>query len=258
MFVYLFTLLLATSTWPGVWEITAEKLEGGVKTYYLVIQDEDSAELYNHQWYPQVVKTFELDEDSVKMAINFEGVVVPTVLKGKLDGDQLKGTIIFSFPQYEIAGNFSAERASAVPIPLPADHIPGTIEDGTVNIVQYLADKAPKGSLDEFIKFWQDDVVPRYFVLMDPFLPKTDEAVERSLKVIYESLEKLEEKASEQLASDPGNDTDYTVLVPAAEDREPLTIEVYSERKEWPPDYKPCCGEKLFNLKKFRLVAVAP
>ena len=49
MFVYLFSLVLATSTWPGVWKITAEKMQGGTETYYLVIQDEESAELYDHQ-----------------------------------------------------------------------------------------------------------------------------------------------------------------------------------------------------------------
>ena len=89
MFVYLFSLVLATSTWPGVWKITAEKMQGGNETYYLVIHDEESAELYDHQWYPQLVKSFELAETTIKMGMNFEGVVMPTVLEGQLDEDQL-------------------------------------------------------------------------------------------------------------------------------------------------------------------------
>ncbi len=258
MFVYLFSLLLATSPWSGVWEITAEKMQGGVNTYYLVIQDEDSAELYDHQWYPQLVKSFEFDETSVKMSINFEGVVLPTRLEGQRDGDQLKGTIIFNYPQYEIKSTFTAGRATAKPIPVPGDSIPGIIEGQTINIVEYLVENAPTGSLDEFLRFWREDVAPRYFVFLEPFVPKTEEEMEKALKEVYKSLEDLEKKAAERLEGVSGTDADYTVLVPTAEDREPLTIEIYSERKKWPPYYKPCCGEKLFNIKKFRLVTVAP
>ena len=258
MLVYLFSLLLATSTWSGVWEITAEKMQGGVNTYYLVIDDEESAELYDHEWYPQIVMSCDLDETTIKMGLQFEGVFVPTRLEGQLNDGRLNGTIIFNFPQYEIKGNFSAERVSAIPIPLPADYIPGTIEGRTVNIVKYLVEKAPKESFDEFLRFWHEDVVPRYFVLLESLLRKSGEETEKTLQKVFESLEKLEEKATERLESDSGTDADYTVLVPAAEDREPMTIEVYSGRKEWPPDYKPCCGNKLFNLKKFRLVTVAP
>jgi len=258
MFVYLFSLLFVTTPWSGVWEISAEKMEGGFNTYYLVIDDEDSAELYDHQWYPQAVMSSEFDETAITMGINFEGIVAPTRLEGQRDANQLNGTIIFSFPQYEIKSNFSANRASATPISLPADHIPATIEGRTVNIVQYLAANAPTQSFDEFVKFWHDDALPRYFVLMEPLLPKTKEEMEKTLKAVYESLEKLEMKANEQLASDSGNDIDYTVLIPAVEEREPITMEYYSERKKFQTGYKPCCGDKLFNLKKFRLVTVAP
>jgi hypothetical protein len=258
MFVYLFSLVLATSTWPGVWKITAEKMQGGTETYYLVIQDEESAELYDHQWYPQLVKSFELAETTIKMGMNFEGVVMPTVLEGQLDGDQLKGIITFNFPQYEVGSEFSAERAIATPIPLPGDSIPGIIEGRTVNIVEYLSENAPTESFDVFLKFWREDVSPRYFVLMEPLLPGTEKELQKTLKVVYESIDKLEKRAGEALLSTSEPDTDYVVLVPALERREPLTVEIASERKKWPAGYSPCCGDRLFNIKKFRLVTVAP
>jgi hypothetical protein len=258
MFVYLFSLLLATSTWPGVWEITAEKMQGGNETYYLVIQDEGTAELYDYQWYPQLVKSVKLGEEKLELNINLEDIVVPTRLEAKLDGNRLSGSITFNFPQYEIRSSFSAAKVSKIPISLPADHLPSTVEGRTVNIVQYLADKAPRGSFDEFMTFWHGDVVPRYFALLHPLRPLGEEDQEKTLKEVFGSLEKLEEQANERMGSESGVDADYTVFVPAAEDREPLTIELYSERKEFPPGYKPCCGDKIFSLKTFRLVSVAP
>jgi hypothetical protein len=258
MFVYLFSLLLATSAWPGVWKITAEKMQGGTATYYLVIQDEESAQLYDHQWYPQVVRSFELTETTVKMGMNFEGVVMPTVLEGQLNGDQLKGMITFNFPQYEVKSEFSAERAIATPIPLPGDSIPGIIEGRTVNIVEYLSDNAPTEKFDVFLKFWREDVSPRYFVLIEPLLPRAEKDLEKDLKSVYESIDKLEKRAGEALLSASELDTDYVVLVPASERREPLTVEIASERKKWPPGYSPCCGDRLFNIKTFTLITVTP
>ena len=93
---------------------------------------------------------------------------------------------------------------------------------------------------------------------MEPLLPQTEHKTKEFLKVVYDSLDKLEKKASKMLAKDSGIEADYTVLVPGAEEREPLTVEVYSDKKKWSPGHEPCCGEKLFNLKKFRLVSVVP
>lgn len=258
MFVYLFGLLIAASPWTGVWKITAETMQGGTETYYLVVQDEESAELYDDQWYPQLVKTFDVKDSSVISGITFEGVVVPTTLQGTLDAGKLVGAIIFNFPQYEFKSEFTAQKVVASPIQPPSRQIPQIIDGREINIVQYLADNAPEGDFEGFLNFWYEEALPRYFVVLEPLLSKDQSEAESELRRVYEALQVLKEKAEGQLSTASESAADYTVLLPSSTRRDPLIIEVYSEEKKWPPDYKPCCGDKLYNLKKFELLAVAP
>lgn len=190
--------------WVGVWKVN---LEGQNKDFAFFAASETSGKFsvqyYNRLWEQQKVQSATVENG--KLTIESRPTARAYRLELKLTGpDKAEGSWLIVHPQVKVTGPMRAARVLSVN---KWDALEGfrALEQPNhiVDLNKFLIEKAPTGSLPEFVRFWRSEVEPRFlFVLSDILYGKeaTTEA-DRSvlLKPVYQLIKSKEYR---QLAAD--------------------------------------------------------
>jgi hypothetical protein len=243
--------LLATSSLTGVWSLESESLNSA---HFLIVREGGAAELYDSQWYPYEVRKAVVVEDRVELRVFPEGRPQLMIIEVSLVRDQLVGKIKIPHFQVSLERDLTAQRVVAQPFPPPSEHIPSISERNAIDILGFVRDEAPRDSLEAFTDFWEKHVVPKYYMLLASLVGDSsggELSLDKLPDQVYANLGKLPEDSLSR-APKPIIRVPWPVNGPGRE------LQIASKKVVYPPGYKPCCGERLYELETFRVIGLEP
>jgi len=190
--------------WIGVWKLL---LEGQNKDLAYLAASVNSGKLsvqyYNRLWEPQKVHNFFLEGG--KLTIDSRPNARTYRLELRLAGPaKTEGTWTLVHPQVKVTGRITGVRVLTENNwdafeGLRAQEQPNHI----IDINKFLIEKAPNGSLPEFVRFWQSEVEPRFLVLLADLLFGKDGSAEPDRTVLLKPVHQLlKKKEYRQLSVD--------------------------------------------------------
>ncbi|MFH1965267.1 MAG: hypothetical protein ABIJ42_06955, partial [Acidobacteriota bacterium] len=181
-------------------------------------------------------------------------------IEADLSADSVKG--IFRIP----TANFTVEeearltRRSSFPYSEPWIILSGRERNETINLVDFLIQRAPLESFESFLSFWEHDFASRYYYFLYPVLRdgnKTQTTPEKErLRKFYQSLLEYRDTSKQMTADLKGDDGFTTVLVPDLGQSSSIKVPVTSYKIPLPPGVEICCGLKTHDIENFQLVKV--
>ncbi len=198
----------AQTGWTGAWVLC---IQGDQKELgFAVVSESDgkvTVRYYNRLWEPQ-----DLGEQGVKNGnLVFSSTPHASTFRFELIAGapgRAEGTWTLIHPQAKKSGGIVARRVVSANNWDPFDGLRAQASPNQiVDLNKFLMDKAPRVSLQQFIRFWHSEVEPQFFVLLsDVFYGKKGELepdFETLLRPVYESVRKKAYRdLSVQAASD--------------------------------------------------------
>ncbi len=157
--------------WAGVWLLN---IEGQEKAHaFLAVSqtaDKVSVDYYNRAWERQALTEVGLKNGNLVFKSAPRAKTLQFQLAAAAAGKG-EGSWSLIHPQAKMGGAIRARRVFAVNKWDPFEGLRAEVSPNQViDLNKFLLDKAPRGSLQQFVSFWQAEVEPRFFVLIADLL----------------------------------------------------------------------------------------
>ena len=257
MLSLIFSLILAANSFAGLWEVATGS---GASFFYIIINDRDDVRVYDSSWYPSRVRLSKWEGSTLKVDFYPSDKLQMFILEADLASDSVKGTVRIPTANFTSENEVVLTRYSVFPYSEPWKILSDRKRNEKINLIDFLVQRAPLDSFENFSTFWENDFKSRYYYFLYPVMrarDKSDAASEKEkLQGLYESLLKNRERAVEMTLNLKGDDGFTTVLVPDLGQSSPLNVPVTSYKIPLPPGVKICCGLKTHDIENFQLVKV--
>lgn len=192
------TVVSASSEWNGLWRITTFYEDEFNALYHLAISGEE-IRVFDEMGRKLEVPEATASAETLDLLIAPATKPHPFRLTGARQGDQVTGEWTFFVGQYSATGKLKAERVFEQAPWDPFEAIRADWKDGLIDLTGFLLKEAPRSQFDEFVSFWNRQVLPRYYFLVQGWLYGEGDGLdsqEQQLRQVFEFLGKVrKEKA---------------------------------------------------------------
>ena len=253
----IFSLIIAANSYAGVWQVdTGEKSS----YFYMIINDRDDVRLYDSSWYPSRVRLSKWEGSVLKVDFYPGDKLQMFSLEADLSSDSVKATFRIPTANFTVENEVVLTRKSGFPYSDPWKILSDRERNEKINLIDFLVQRAPLDSFENFYSFWENDFKSRYYYFIYPVMRNSDKSdvssEKEKLQSLYDSLLKNRDSVVEMTLNLKGDDGFTTVLVPDLGQSSPINVPVTSYKIPLPPGVKICCGLKTHDIENFQLVKV--
>jgi hypothetical protein len=253
----IFSLILAANSYAGLWEVNTGE---DASRFYIVIHDRDDVRVYDANWYPSRVRLSKWEGSTLKVDFYPGDKLQMFSVEAELVSDSVKGIFRIPTANFTVEKEASLSRKSTFPYSEPWKILSDRERNEEINLIEFLSQRAPFDSFEDFQKFWNNDFKSRYYYFLYPILKQGSElspdAESKRVRKFFETLVANRDRISGLAAEIKGKDGFTTVLVPDLGQSSPLKVPVTSYKIPLPPGVKICCGLKTHDIENFQLVKV--
>lgn len=262
-------LLILATPWVGSWKVELEKDK---EAMHLVVKDTENVDVYDSSWTPNEMLEVGLKDDQIEIRARVLGSAQTFTVSGQRNQDVITGTMTLKYPQFSVTKKFKGQRVSNRPFPPPVDWIAQHRHDDRIDAFSFCLKRAPRDDFESFLRFWNEDVEPSFYIFLHEFLYAGDE--EAKLNLLHQVFSGLQSCTPEGIelalkstvpedsdpafesGKSPNEPVDCVVLIPALTSQS-STVKLSSIKNEVPPGVRPCCGSSLYDMEIFHILPVS-
>jgi len=250
-------MLAAGGLFTGVWEVSTD---GDGATYYLIIHEPEDIRVFGANWYPARVRMSKWEGSTLKIDFYPSDKLQMFSLEADLSDDTSTGLMRIPTANFTAESEVILTRKSTFPYSEPWAILSDRERNEPVDLIEFLIQRAPMESFEDFYAFWEEDFSSRYYFFLYPLTEKggseDGESKREKVKGFYDSL--VENRLSiVQVKSGLSAESGFTpVLVPDLGQSPVINAPVTSYKIPLPPGVKICCGLKTHDIENFQLVKV--
>lgn len=272
--IALLLLSVTVSPWAGLWRIDS----GQHQAPHLYIHQDGTVQMFALDWSAFAIRESRVTEDEIVVQFTEETSIELSRLTLKPDGNGLKGSMAIAAGggQFAIEQPVRAIRvAEKMPVS-PQQWIADARKENRIDVVALVLE-APRESFEDFLKFWDEKVIPAYYPFLNHALygKENDSQLRlQQLRRLFEHLSDFEEEASLRVArareavseaaqshrglrAQMKEDT-CIVLLPAFDKPRVDMHTVATARLKREPGQILCCGSREYKIENFVFVELAP
>ncbi|HSR49202.1 MAG TPA: hypothetical protein VLV83_00150 [Acidobacteriota bacterium] len=271
----LFSLL--ASPWAGLWRL--QPLPRSNEGPHLYIHQDGTVEMFDIDWSPFDIHETRLGDDEIFVRFTLEAHTKMRRLTLRRSESGLEGTleILAGGGQFPMQQQASAIRVADRMPESPQKWIADIRSEERIDALGFLLEKAPRGSFDDFLKFWNETYEPRYYPMMALVMYgyENDPQVRLDrIRKVFQQLPAYEEEAQERA------ERVESALSEAAQSQRALAAQlkrglckvilpsfgspgvemhpVATVRLERKPGQKICCGSRGYTIENFAYISLPP
>ena len=163
----IFSLILAANSYAGLWEVNTGE---DASRFYIVIHDRDDVRVFDSNWYPSRVRLSKWEGSVLKVDFYPGDKLQMFSLEAELIADSVKGTFRIPTANFMVETEAILARKSSFPYSEPWKILADRERNEEINLVEFLLQRAPLDSYENFQKFWENDFKSRYYYFLYPIL----------------------------------------------------------------------------------------
>ena len=183
--------------WDGLWRVIPVDKSQGQALHLVLSESEDACQVVYYEYdFSRATEVRDLKLSSEQLEFSSSPAGRPFRISLLRDHSSLSGKLEFVHPQfravYERAGHRVTSNGSWSPVTTVQS---AADELGIADLSLFLVDKAPKGSLAEFEEFWDREIEPTYYAVVQDVVYGPEGGLEERREHLSRILNLLRDEA---------------------------------------------------------------